>query len=101
MYNYKEILDWKYNGYNFTISDPLDYSTLIWNDSSEKPSKEFLESKLDLIKNSNILSIRQSRKNEYPSYEEFLDAWVKNDEQALEVYRQKCLAVKAKYPKPE
>lgn len=37
----------------------------------------------------------------YPELGEFLDAWVKKDEQSLEEYRQKCLAVKAKYPKPE
>lgn len=34
----------------------------------------------------------------YPEIGEFLDAWVKKDEKALEEYRQKCLAVKAKYP---
>ena len=37
----------------------------------------------------------------YPELGEFVDAWVKNDQVALEEYRQKCLAVKAKYPKPE
>lgn len=36
----------------------------------------------------------------YPSVSEFLDAWVKDDQAALDQYRQKCLAVKAKYPKP-
>jgi len=36
----------------------------------------------------------------YPEIGEFLDAWVKNDKKALEEYRQKCLDVKAKYPKP-
>jgi len=37
----------------------------------------------------------------YPELGEFVDAWVKNDQVALEEYRQKCLEVKAKYPKPE
>jgi len=37
----------------------------------------------------------------YPEIGEFLDAWVKGDESALEEYRAACLAVKAKYPKPE
>lgn len=37
----------------------------------------------------------------YPEIGEFLDAWVKGDESALEEYRQKCLAVKTKFPKPE
>lgn len=43
--------------------------------------------------------VRQ-RLTSYPELGEFIDAWVKNDEEALEEYRQKCLAVKAKYPKP-
>jgi len=37
----------------------------------------------------------------YPEIGAFLDAWVKGDESALEEYRQACLEVKAKYPKPE
>lgn len=37
----------------------------------------------------------------YPEFGEFLDAWVKNDQAALEEYRQKCLAVKAQFPKPD
>jgi hypothetical protein len=37
----------------------------------------------------------------YPELGEFVDAWVKGDEEALEEYKRKCLEVKAKYPKPE
>lgn len=37
----------------------------------------------------------------YPEMSEFVDAWVKNDQAALEEYRQKCLEVKTKYPKPQ
>jgi hypothetical protein len=44
--------------------------------------------------------VRQ-RINNYPEMGEFVDAWVKNDQAALEEYRQKCLAIKAKYPKPQ
>jgi hypothetical protein len=36
----------------------------------------------------------------YPELGEFVDAWVKGDDSALEEYRQKCLAVKAQFPKP-
>jgi len=43
----------------------------------------------------------RDRMYSYPEVGEFLDAWVKNDQIALEKYRQKCLEVKAKYPKPE
>jgi ATP/maltotriose-dependent transcriptional regulator MalT len=45
--------------------------------------------------------VQRQRKNEYPPIADFADAWVKQDDAALEEYRQKCLAVKAKYPKPE
>lgn len=41
------------------------------------------------------------RDPEYPPMEDFLDAWVKNDAEALNKYREDCLAVKEKYPKPE
>lgn len=39
------------------------------------------------------------RKAEYPSVEEYMDALVKGDEEAMEVYKDKCLSVKVKYPK--
>ncbi len=35
----------------------------------------------------------------YPSMEIFADAWVKDDVEAIEEYKQSCLAVKVKYPK--
>lgn len=37
----------------------------------------------------------------YPPVAMFLDAWVKDDKEALELYRAACLAVKAAFPKPE
>lgn len=42
-----------------------------------------------------------SRKSEYPPIEEFIDGWVKDDIDQMNEYKAKCLAVKAKYPKPE
>jgi surfactin synthase thioesterase subunit len=47
----------------------------------------------------NMDYVRQ-RLTAYPELGEFVDAWVKNDQAALEEYRRKCLAVKSKYPKP-
>lgn len=44
---------------------------------------------------------QHSRKIWYPPIEEFLDAWVKQDEEALELYRQRCLEVKHRWPKPD
>lgn len=39
------------------------------------------------------------REAEYPSWKEFADAYVKNDEVGMQAYKDKCIAVKAKYPK--
>lgn len=41
------------------------------------------------------------RANEYPDIAEFADAYVKGDDEAIEAYKAKCLAIKAKYPKGE
>lgn len=46
------------------------------------------------------LDYYRKRLYSYPELGEFVDAWVKNDQVALEEYRQKCLAVKAQFPKP-
>ena len=37
----------------------------------------------------------------YPKQSEYLDAMVKGDEVAIRVYKDKCLAVKEKYPKAQ
>ena len=47
----------------------------------------------------NLDYVRQ-RLTEYPQVTDFLDAWVKNDQVALEEYRHKCLAVKSNFPNP-
>jgi hypothetical protein len=57
----------------------------------EKQREEEI-SKLDYVR---------QRLTAYPEIGEFLDAWVKGEENSLEEYRQKCLSVKTKYPKPE
>lgn len=40
------------------------------------------------------------RRRDYPPITEYLDAVVKGDQEAVNAYIEKCLAVKAKYPKP-
>lgn len=35
----------------------------------------------------------------YPNQSEYLDALVKSDEDGIQLYKDKCLAIKAKYPK--
>ena len=43
---------------------------------------------------------QRQRKNEYPPAEDYIDGVVKGDQDQIDEYIQKCLAVKAKYPKP-
>jgi hypothetical protein len=44
---------------------------------------------------------RQKRAAEYPSINDYLDGVVKGDQVQIDAYIAACLAVKAKYPKPE
>lgn len=43
---------------------------------------------------------QRDRKQEYPPIEDYIDGVVKSDQDQIDEYIQKCLAVKAKYPKP-
>jgi hypothetical protein len=47
------------------------------------------------------LSYEDLRYREYPPMADYLDALVKNDEEKIQDYINKCLAVKLKYPKPQ
>lgn len=44
---------------------------------------------------------RQMRLNEYPPITDYIDGVVKGDQEQIQAYIDACLAVKAKYPKPE
>lgn len=43
----------------------------------------------------------EKRAAEYPDFKEYLDGIVKGDQGQIDKYIADCLAVKAKYPKPE
>ena len=45
-------------------------------------------------------SYKDLRATEYPDFSDYLDGVVKGDQAQIESYIQRCLAVKAKYPKP-
>ncbi len=47
------------------------------------------------------LTYAEKREREYPPFTEYLDGVVKGDQAQIDTYIQACLAVKAKYPKPE
>lgn len=46
-----------------------------------------------------VRSYADKRRSEYPPVEDYLDGIVKNDQGQMQAYIDKCLAVKAKYPK--
>jgi hypothetical protein len=41
------------------------------------------------------------RRTEYPDIREYLDAVVKGNQDQIQSYIDKCMAVKTKYPKPQ
>jgi hypothetical protein len=46
------------------------------------------------------LTYAEKRRTEYPSVLDYIDGVVKNDQAQIDTYIANCLAVKAKYPKP-
>jgi hypothetical protein len=46
------------------------------------------------------LSYVDKRRGEYPPIEDYIDGVVKGDQTQIDEYIQKCLEIKAKYPKP-
>lgn len=79
------------------------YEGIGWLDKVQsKPSKEEVEAEIQRqIEEYNFNEYQRNRKAEYPPVEDFLDAIVKGDEAQKQAYIDACLAVKAKYPKPE
>lgn len=48
-----------------------------------------------------IYEVQMLRANEYPPMADYLDGIVKGNDAQVQAYIDACLAVKAKYPKPE
>ena len=59
-------------------------------------SIEVIANRVEKVKANLYVELREA---EYPPMAEYLDAIAKGDVEAEEVYKAKCLAVKAKYPK--
>lgn len=62
-------------------------------------TEQELEQKLKLELKKEGIDYKYLRQREYPPIENYLDAVVKNDLEAIEEYKQECLLVKEKYPK--
>lgn len=67
-----------------------------------KPSKQEVLSKVEELKlYKQNTEYQRLRAREYPPITDYLDGIVKGDQQQIQTYVDACLAVKAKYPKPE
>ena len=86
---------WQING--------TDYSRLEWLDATQtKPTRtEVNEEIARLQKEYDDTEYQRLREKEYPPVTDYLDAVVKGDLEQQQAYIDACLAVKAKYPKPE
>jgi hypothetical protein len=97
--NFKLYKDSKNNVYSYPIDGSQDNFI---GDKTPITQKEFDDINIQRLKDMNMEPVPNyiiQRTKAYPSMMDFADAWVKNDEVALEKYRQDCLAVKSKYPK--
>ncbi len=69
---------------------------------AEKPSDEKIDSELLRLESEYQRNeYQRKRAEEYPPMEDYLDAVVKGDTRQMQAYKDACLAVKAKYSKPE
>jgi len=79
------------------------YDGIIWkSNASTKPSRQEVEDEIIRLKNKwDNDRYSRLRAKEYPPITDYLDAVVKGDQEQMQAYVDACLAVKAKYPKPE
>jgi hypothetical protein len=94
-------------GAQFSLIDE-DYSKLewleppVWEGGQKKPTRAEVEAELArLQKEWEDTEYQRLRATEYPDVKEYLDGIVKGDTEQMQAYINQCLAVKAKYPKPE
>ena len=80
------------------------YSGLVWSDENNDPKPtevELVEECERLQAEYEAKEYQRLRAKEYPDFKEYLDGLVKGDIVQMQAYINACLAVKAKYPKPE
>ena len=78
------------------------YEPPVWEGGQKKPTKEEVEAEVARLQQEwEDTEYQRLRAAEYPDFKEYLDGIVKGDTEQIQAYIDKCLAVKAKYPKPE
>ena len=91
----------------FTCTDE-DYDQIdwleppVWEGGQKKPTKAEVEAEVARLQQEwEDTEYQRLRAKEYPDVKEYLDGLVKGDTEQMQAYIDACLAVKAKYPKPE
>lgn len=74
----------------------------VWEGGQKKPTRQEVEAEVARLQQEwEDTEYQRLRKKEYPDFKEYLDGIVKGDQEQMQAYIDKCLEVKAKYPKPE
>lgn len=86
---------WAING--FTVDG------LVWLDTEQtQPTEAEINAEVARLQAAHdATEYQRQRAAEYPPVADYLDAVVKGDQAQIDAYIAACLAVKAKYPKPE
>ena len=89
-------------GAEWTLSGD-EYEGLDWiSDDIEKPLQEEVYAEIARLQEEyDLMSYQRKRSVEYPNFLDYIDGVVKGDQDQIDSYIAKCLAVKEKYPKPE
>ena len=79
------------------------YEGLEWLDEvQDKPTEEECYAEVNRLQAEyDLLAYQRNRSLEYPDFLDYIDGIVKGDQEQVDAYIAACLAVKAKYPKPE
>lgn len=79
-----------------------DYDGIEWVNGEVLATREQVETEIQRLEAEEISKKYQElRAAEYPDFRDYLDGIVKGDQNQIQAYINACLAVKAKYPKPE
>jgi hypothetical protein len=74
----------------------------VWEGGQKKPTREEVQIELARLQEEwKNTEYQRLRAPEYPPMTDYLDGLVKGDTEQMQSYIDACLAVKAKYPKPE
>lgn len=86
--------------YSFTLVRDTDYMSWMNSDVTPPSWEEIQEEQSRLAALWTRFEYGRKRAAEYPPISDYMDGVVKSDQQQIDEYVARCLAVKAKYPKP-